>query len=329
VDHFGCGTVRSPCASLAYAVANVANGVVPPSHVVTVVLGPGVFGPSSCGALALRPMRVTGAGSRATLVDCAGQARMLATNDTLTLSGLTITRGVVDVGTDPSIAGGVPLAFGGGAVAVAWPSNLVHASALFVDVAIANCSVVGQAFAGVPSLPMYIGGGGVLVTGGGNGSWVMFKDCTLAYNSVSAVAGPSNPLPSIAGGGACVVLGLAPGGFALWDASITVDGLVATGNSLARCANSYGELVHFRVPFIDLVPAMRLHCGVVLQLGCCMGRCCSWGAVSPSVWFFLGNLMQCVALCVVLSRGSLQRVVLCVVLSRGEQLQCVVLCVVL
>jgi hypothetical protein len=60
---------------------------------------PGTYGPSSCSVNVSQPLSLTGAGSVTTVVDC-GTDRVLLSNDSLVLTGLTLRNGLV-VGTEP------------------------------------------------------------------------------------------------------------------------------------------------------------------------------------------------------------------------------------
>jgi hypothetical protein len=93
VDVAGCGAApgAAACATLRYAVEEVVNALpLPPSEFVRVQLGPGVFGPPSCGGTAARAVEVLGAGSSATTIDCQGGTRALATSNNLAMAGVTV-----------------------------------------------------------------------------------------------------------------------------------------------------------------------------------------------------------------------------------------------
>jgi hypothetical protein len=161
---------------------------------------------------------------------------LLVANSSLAVTGLTVLNGAVDVGADPRVGGEVPCTFGGGGVFVAWPETLVRASAVFVDVVFVNCTVTGVAYSGLSILPLFLGGGGLAVTGGGNGSMVQLHDCAFVNNSVTAVVGTGAPYASLSGGGVSVNLGVALGSIqTLLDAVIAVDGVLAAGNTLGSC----------------------------------------------------------------------------------------------
>ncbi len=142
-DVLGCGSVDAPCATLRFAVNSVSSVVNPPSATVPIVMGPGMFGPNSCGANATRPVNVTGAGSGETLVDCEGTDRLLYTCDSLWLTGITVVGGLANVAVSIGDAGyGSVSGGGGGGVTVMWPSALDSARAVFLDVAFVNNSMV-------------------------------------------------------------------------------------------------------------------------------------------------------------------------------------------
>jgi hypothetical protein len=71
VDVPECGSEGAPCGTLRYAINVLGNAAVP-SDVFAVVLGPGEYGQGSCGANATRPVRISGAGSSVTVVNCHG-----------------------------------------------------------------------------------------------------------------------------------------------------------------------------------------------------------------------------------------------------------------
>jgi hypothetical protein len=112
-----------------------------------IVLGPGVYGPDSCGGHVTRPVSITGAGSGATIIDCGGVDRGLTASASLhvSLAGVTFTGGFANVSLslevpsadDDDDNNGAPLLWfaggGGGGVAVLWPASLNGAWASFVD----------------------------------------------------------------------------------------------------------------------------------------------------------------------------------------------------
>ena len=95
-DRSGCGSLASPCRTLRYAVNDIGGSVQPANAPFTVSVSAGTYGPSSCGALALRGLSVCGTGSANTLIDCNSTAPLLIANGSLVLSGLTVVRGRVD-----------------------------------------------------------------------------------------------------------------------------------------------------------------------------------------------------------------------------------------
>lgn len=211
-DSADCGPEASPCATLQYAVSVRGNAAVPTTAMVSLVLGPGRYGPDSCGADAGRPMNISGAGSEATVIDCAGTGRALVTNDSLALSGVTITRGHANVTvTLPrpddddlglyEFAGG-----GGGGVAVMWTSGLPAPWATLIDVAFSSNTVSVEVIGEM--VTTVVGGGGLYVAGEGNSAAVTLRRCTFVSNYVEVQAGSDVANTVACGGGACVALGL-------------------------------------------------------------------------------------------------------------------------
>jgi hypothetical protein len=103
--------------------------ILPNTSMLTVVLAPGLYDATSCGTYGLRPLNISGAGSGATVVDCARTGRFLLAFSTTIVSGLTVQRGAVTVAGVGSNGVAVD---GGGAIAVLWstqttPAGLFHA----------------------------------------------------------------------------------------------------------------------------------------------------------------------------------------------------------
>jgi hypothetical protein len=118
VDNATCGfSPATPCASIPYAVNGIGPYVLPATSMLTVIVGPGLYGATSCGAYGLRPLNITGAGSGATIIDCAGTNRMLFAFSVTFVSGLTVRRGLAVV--TGSGSNGVAVD-GGGAIAILW-----------------------------------------------------------------------------------------------------------------------------------------------------------------------------------------------------------------
>ena len=118
MDNATCGfSPATPCASIPYAVNGIGPYVLPATSMLTVIVGPGLYGATSCGAYGLRPLNITGAGSGATIIDCAGTNRMLFAFSVTFVSGLTVRRGLAVV--TGSGANGVAVD-GGGAIAILW-----------------------------------------------------------------------------------------------------------------------------------------------------------------------------------------------------------------
>lgn len=59
-DGSSCGSAGSPCATISFAINNVANAVQPAHAMVTIVVAAGQYNASSCGAISLRPVTVSG-----------------------------------------------------------------------------------------------------------------------------------------------------------------------------------------------------------------------------------------------------------------------------
>ncbi len=239
VDNVTCGGPASPCATFRYAVNSVANQRLPLAAVATVVLGPGVFGPESCSANATRPVNITGAGSGVTTMDCGGVSRALSAYSSVSMSGITVTRGFVDVsgacGTDAVDAGG------GGGVAVVWAVGQVGSSAMFLDVVFLNNTVVGTIPAIWTSSCGTLGGGGLFLGGGGNDTTVALSQCSFIGNAVSvAFESGSDSYVATFGGGACVVVGDASGadeGSSLARVIVDVSDCLAQGNTMTDGGN--------------------------------------------------------------------------------------------
>ncbi len=118
MDSPSCGfSPLAPCATLPYTLNGIGSYVLPNTSALTIMVGPGQYGPAFCGAYGLRPVNITGMGSAATVVDCGGTNRMLFAFSVTIVTGLTITRGHAQV--TGMGAGGVAVD-GGGAIAVLW-----------------------------------------------------------------------------------------------------------------------------------------------------------------------------------------------------------------
>lgn len=212
-DGAGCGAPTQPCATLAYAVNTVANSVLPLTDVVAIALGPGTFGPSSCGAVASRPLALSGAGSVVTAVNCGGLGRLLATNDSVTVEGVTVTGGWAREGGDDRDGGWDEGAAGGGAVSVQWASDLAGASANFRDVVFSNNHVEGRVSVGEAGTSVSVVGGGALWVQGGTGdAAVVVQACVFQGNSVNVTDGSGAGMGVVCGGGACISVGSAAWG---------------------------------------------------------------------------------------------------------------------
>ncbi len=256
-DSATCGAATSPCATLRFAVNVVANAVVPVNATAVLVLGPGLYGPSSCGASAVRPMNISGAGSSMTTIDCAGTNRTLTTTASLSLAGLTLmggkAPGLINLTSlsrvDPGCASPAPV--GGGAVSVVWPPTLSSASASMLDlVFVSNTvdAVITQAGPSPESMcppdSVVVGGGGLLVSGGGNNTVVSLQQCVFDSNiaSASASVGGLQVAVSVCGGGACILPGVpaqpnAITGSPLSGVVVEGGGVVAVNNMVTGCSS--------------------------------------------------------------------------------------------
>ena len=183
VDGSGCGATTAPCATLSYAVSEA--NLLPTTTAVTVAVAAGSYASSSCNGSAVRDVAISGSGgSSAVLFDCEHSGRLLTTNASVAITGLTVTRARVCAnGTDttPPCPVGVPNSdFGGGAVLVVWPSGVRGVTASFTDVVLVDNAVVTTAAV------RQVGGGAVAVTS--TGTWsdvdVSFVDCVFTNNSV-------------------------------------------------------------------------------------------------------------------------------------------------
>lgn len=186
-----------PCCGVSYAVNAVANAVQPLASTPVVLVGAGWYGPGSCGAVATRPLRISGAGSGTTIVDCGGSGRLLLTNDSVAVTGLTVTGGNVSVSfVDPVAAyddssdtpnddyqGPGWAVVGGGGIAVAWAPGAASKHATFDDVVWLS-NVVSVQVVGGGSGAVLLGGGGLSVTGGGSGCLVALQGCAAGRYSV-------------------------------------------------------------------------------------------------------------------------------------------------
>jgi hypothetical protein len=221
-----CGAVSVPCATLTFAVAK-ANLIPPLSAVVNLLLGPGFYGSTSCGAEAIRPLNVTGAGSSTTVIVCSHSKRLLSANDSIALSGLHVSGGFVNA--SGVVSQGSP---GGGAVAVMWSTNVPDRMAVFEDLSLSNNTVLAVIDAPSNGSQVIVGGGGIFVSGGGNGSWVEVHNCSFFDNYVS---GSGNAM--LCGGAVCIVLGASVLGdeSPLWPLSsvgVSVTDVRAVGNTV-------------------------------------------------------------------------------------------------
>ena len=216
VDNATCGRGAAvPCATLAFAVNVIASALPPQADVVPIVLAAGLYNSSSCGAVASRPVSITGAGSSVTVMDCNGQSRAFATNASIWLSGVTISNGWCTVTNSSDSV----VSYGGGGVQVLW-GPVPNATALFLDVLwmnnTVNCTFFSSGYFPLPCMDEFnppcsnCNGGGLFLLGGGDGTNVTVSNCSFLFNGVWSP-------PEIGegdGGGASIIvgaLGKAPG----------------------------------------------------------------------------------------------------------------------
>jgi hypothetical protein len=248
-DSPGCGSANQPCATLFHAVNDVANMAQPIDSVVTVVVAPGRYNSSFCGARARRPLAVIGSGSGSCFIDCQHASQLLTTNNSISLSSITVVGGWVNVSdvnealpaasmsTTSSIAASLG---GGGAVNILWPTFANDMFAFIRDVVFVNNSVHSFIDGGGTQL-YYVGGGALFVGGGGNRTTVVVSECTFAENSVSVEvpqAGTSTAIAS--GGGVSIVLGVDRMGEAAASLGqqVTLTSVSAGGNTMT-CVSCY------------------------------------------------------------------------------------------
>jgi hypothetical protein len=179
--------VHLPASTRRYAVEVVGSQQAPP---LTVSVAPGWYGPASCGLTASVPLNITGAGPAATVIDCRGTDRVLHTNASLVLAGVRLTGGRAFVSEPPIPTGSdfltVVVAGGGGALWVDWPlaPPALPRHAIFTDVVVDNSSVVSNVVSANATGTVYVGGGGILVSGSGTGAVVALSNCVATGNSV-------------------------------------------------------------------------------------------------------------------------------------------------
>jgi hypothetical protein len=235
-DTPACGTPAQPCATLAYAVNHIASALAPLSARVTVLLGPGRYPGTSCGAVGARPLNITGGGSATTLVDCGGApGRLLVTNDSLVLAGLTVVGAAYTFHLD--VSRGTP--DGGGAVAVLWAATLHGAYATVQDVVFAGNSVFGVTTGNSTWGPssLVVGGGALLIAGGASGQAVRLRSVVFHANTLVVQVDSAGEGLEVCGGGAAVALGGPWNRAPVANVSLVVEDAVVSGNS-ASCANS-------------------------------------------------------------------------------------------
>lgn len=275
IDGPGCGgSANRSCATLRHAVNEVANTMQPLDAVVSVFVAPGGYSASFCGAKSTRALAVVGSGSSASIVNCQQASQLITSNSSISLSGMTVMGGRVNVsitmepkpevppleareGPRPrpkasTVASGLGLAVGGGgAVSVLWPVAANDMYAVVHDVVFVNNSVNGSV-SGVGSRLFYVGGGALFVGGGGNGTSVVVSSSAFDDNFVTASATVSDSDSGAAvasGGGICIVLGVDSSSEAAASQGqrVTVSSVTAHGNTVsasARCVSSRCGLIN-------------------------------------------------------------------------------------
>lgn len=247
-DGTGCGsTAAAPCATLAYAINEIANSVQPREGMVEVFVASGSYGPAGCGAQATRPVRVTGGGSGTTTVDCGDQSQLLATNSSIVVAGLTIVGcRTTSMSVVPGTGGALSVG-GGAAIAAVWPPDLDDAVADLSDVYGAH-NVASLVPVGPADAVAYAGGGAVLVVGGGARVSVTLRNTAFVNNTVVVNASQLDPAAflRVGGGALCLLpaLGVFQGQAAV-GTSVVVESLNVTGNTAGCpvCSNGKQELV--------------------------------------------------------------------------------------
>ena len=170
IDGAGCGSEPKPCGSLRFAVNVIAAAVSPASATVSIVVHAGRYTASSCGALSFRSLVVTGAGSSVTTIDCGGSGgRVLATNASLSVSGVTFTGGLQHVAHDLNDRRSWWTSTGGGALSVVLPLTAAGAPCAVPQVQLRDVAFVDNAVtiaACLDSTATATGSGGVAASDG-------------------------------------------------------------------------------------------------------------------------------------------------------------------
>lgn len=189
-DGPACGVPPSPCcATLRHAIHNITNHS--PHANSTVVMAPGVYGPTSCDITVTQSVSVVGAGRDATVINCASTARVMQVFSplvSLSLSGLTLSHGQVD---DRWVGGP-----SGGCVLVRWDwdgSGVAEGARGLVAPAVSLEGVrLSHCYAGSDELDWVVGGGlGVILTGAVEtaGAWVSVADSVFESNVANSRSG--------------------------------------------------------------------------------------------------------------------------------------------
>ena len=256
-----CGsTTTTACGTVAYAIVTVAAAVSPPSATVHVMVAAGAFGADSCGAVSSRPLSIEGAGAGDTVVDCEWRGRLVATTADVSVTGVTVLRGLA---TTTAAADGSAGDIGGGAIAVLLTDDggAGVGSVALVDVEVRD---------GIVWLPSgsAIGprGGGAVAVAVACASVcavnVTVRGCTFHNNTVGC-RDAACTVVGVSGGGAVLV---AVNGTAV-SGAVGVHDVIADGNSAGDAPCRVVLLCwHVRVSLVQSrgVPC----CCVVLSCAC-------------------------------------------------------------
>jgi hypothetical protein len=165
-------------------------------------------------------------------VDCGGIDRLLYSNDSLGLSGVTISGGQATVTFDVDFD--APLTIfqpgGGGAVWVQWAPAASGLVATFRDLRLENNSLSGRV-TGTGAATVVVGGAGVFVSGGANNSLVVFQSIVAVGNRVRVAGGVPRGFLAPVGAGLAVSMGCgAVCGTGLSRVTVVVEDTVVQGN---------------------------------------------------------------------------------------------------
>lgn len=140
VDGFDSGDCSSSqrCATLLYAVEVIAASASSANVEVSIIIGPGRYNSSSCGANLTRPLTIVGAGSTNTIVNCGLLHPLLSTSSSISISSLTIEEGF-----STENGGAVSVQYSGSdAAALGEAAGSLLAG--FTDIVFRNCTCGGN-----------------------------------------------------------------------------------------------------------------------------------------------------------------------------------------